>query len=116
MKVAMDYDNTFTANPVAWTKVIEVLRAHGTELFCITSRFPNVPINDMPMPVYYTCGQQKWEFAQERGLAVDIWIDDIPSCIGGPPLIEPGQAKIRRDIVKQIIDANFNVGPHNGKI
>lgn len=109
----MDYDGTFTANPQAWTRIIEILQAAGADVICITSRFPNVPITDMPVPVYYSCGQPKWEFAQERDLKVDIWIDDIPFCIGGPPAVgEPGQAPMRRALMRQVIDANFNCGPY----
>lgn len=113
MRISFDYDGTFTTNPPVWTTIIDMLRANGFEVICITSRFPNVPITDMPVPVYYSCGQSKWEFAQERDLKVDIWIDDIPFCIGGPPLVgEPGQAQMRRGLVRQVIDANFNCGPY----
>ena len=113
MIVAIDFDGTFSLNPPAWTEVINTLKMSGAEVICITSRFPNVPISGIPISVYYSCGQPKWEFANERGIAVDVWIDDMPSCIGGPP-IEPGQAKIRRDLMRQVIDANFKVGPYDG--
>ena len=118
MRIAIDYDNTFTLHPAAWTKAIEALRSSGAEIICISSRFPNVSIEGIPVPVYYSCGQLKWEFAHERGLEVDIWIDDIPSCIGERPDrrgFEPGQAQMRRDLVRQIFDANFNAGPYNGR-
>lgn len=116
MRVAIDYDNTFTLDPTGWREIIWMMQTKLVwDVVCISSRFPNVPITDMPVPVYYACGQPKWEFAHERGLEIDIWIDDIPSCIGDHPERrgrEPGQAAIRRHIVKQVIDANFNVGPH----
>ncbi len=115
MRVAIDHDNTISLNREAWFKVIEVLKSFGADVVCISSRFPNVPLPPLPVPTYYTCGQPKWEFAHERGIEIDIWIDDIPSCIGDHPDrrgMEPGQATIRRQMVKQVIDANFNVGPH----
>lgn len=118
MKVAIDFDNTFTANPNAWKKVIEILEASGATVICISSRFPNVPIWGIPVPIYYSCGQLKWEFAHERGIEVDIWIDDIPSCIGERPDrrgFEPGQAQMRRDIIRQVFDANFNSGPYGNE-
>ena len=104
MNIALDYDRTFTLMPNEWTRVIEIFRSAGAEVFCITSRFPNVPITEFPGKVHYTCGQLKWEWAHEHGLNVDIWIDDMPACIGGPPGIEPGQAGIRRQIIKQVFD------------
>ena len=105
VNISLDFDGTFTAMPNEWTKAIEIFRAAGANVFCITSRFPNVPITGFPGDVHYTCGQAKWEWAHEHGLKVDIWIDDIPYCIGGPPIVgEPGQAAQRRAIVKQVFD------------
>ena len=119
MRIAIDYDNTFTLAPAAWTEAIKSLCAGGFDVICISSRFPNVPIKGMAVPVYYSCGQLKWEFAYERGIDVDIWIDDIPSCIGERPDrrgFEPGQAQMRRDLIRQVFDANFNAGPHSGAV
>lgn len=103
--IALDHDGTYTTDPAAWTKCIEIWRAAGFEVICITSRFPNVPLPPLPIPVHYTCGQPKWEWAHEHGMQVDIWIDDWPSCIGEHPERrgqEPPQAAQRRDIIKQI--------------
>lgn len=107
MNICVDFDGTFNELPEAWTKAIELFREAGATVFCITSRFPNVPIVGFPGDVYYSCGQPKWEFAFERGLQVDVWVDDIPSCIGEHPEKrgrEPGQAMQRREIVRQVFD------------
>jgi hypothetical protein len=82
MNICIDYDDTFTTDPITWTKIIELLRASGHNVFCISLRFPNVPITGFPGEVYYACGQHKWEFAEAAGLTVDIWIDDWPAIIG----------------------------------
>lgn len=91
--------------PEQWTRAIEIFESAGAAVFCITSRFPNVPIVGFPRQVYYTCGQPKWEWAHENGISVDIWIDDMPSCIGDHPERrgqEPGQAAQRRALIKQM--------------
>src|SRR5277367_5812597 len=106
MLIALDNDGTFTAMPEVWTKFVEHARSTGAEVICISSRFPQVPISGFPGKVYYTCGQQKWEWADEHGIKVDIWIDDMPCCIGGPPGLEPGQAKQRRELIRQIFVQN----------
>lgn len=98
--ICVDYDDTFTTNREAWTAVIEFLRAQGANVFCITLRFPDCPINDFPGQVYYAAGQKKWEFAEENGIDVNIWIDDWPEVIGTDPKrkgLEPPQFKLRRD-------------------
>jgi len=105
VNIAIDHDGTFSLLPEVWTKAIALFREAGANVFCITSRFPNVPITGMPVPVFYTCGQPKWEWAYENGVQVDIWIDDMPSCIGDHPELrgrEPGQAAQRRAIIKQL--------------
>jgi hypothetical protein len=80
--ICVDYDDTFTSNPEVWTKIIEIMRAAGANVFCISLRFPNVPIHDFPGEVHYASGQLKWEFAEANGIKVDIWIDDWPAVIG----------------------------------
>lgn len=104
VNIALDHDGTFTALPNEWTEAIKIFRAAGVNVFCITSRFPNVPIRGFPGEVFYTCGQPKWEWAHDNGVQVDIWIDDWPACIGEHPERRgelPAQAKQRHQIVKQ---------------
>src|SRR5260370_343200 len=105
VNIALDHDGTFTALPQAWTQAIEIFRKSGANVFCITSRFPNVPVVGFPGEVHYTCGQPKWEWAYENGILVDIWIDDWPSCIGEHPERrgqQPPQVEQRRGLIKQI--------------
>jgi hypothetical protein len=80
--ICVDYDDTFTSGPEVWTNIINYLRQCGANVFCITLRFPDFPITDFPGVVHYASGQTKWEFAEENGLQVDIWIDDWPAVIG----------------------------------
>src|SRR5690348_6048568 len=80
--ICIDFDDTFTTNPAVWTQIIELMRAAGANVFCISARFPNCPISGFPGEVYYASGKHKWEFAEENGIKVDIWIDDWPAVIG----------------------------------
>lgn len=112
VNIALDHDGTFTAAPEQWMQAIEIFRKAGAKVFCITSRFPNVPITAFPGEVYYTCGQPKWEWAHEHGIHVDIWVDDWPACIGEHPERrgqEPPQATQRRDIIKHLF-SQLNFG------
>lgn len=83
--ICIDHDGTFSTNPEAWTRAMAVLQEAGFEVICISSRFPNVPLPPLPFPVYYACGEHKWEFAFRKGINVDIWIDDCPFQIGEHP-------------------------------
>lgn len=86
--VAIDYDDTFTADPTAWTAVIEILQIAGHRVVCITARQGNdgnrrQVEGDMPRDVcvLFAYGWQKREFAKANGVEVDIWIDDLPEAI-----------------------------------
>lgn len=106
LNVCVDYDGTYTTMPDTWIAVIDRLRLDGANVFCISSRFPNAPITDFPGEVHYACGQDKWEFAHERGIQVDIWIDDWPACIGEHPERrgqEPPQKAQRRLLIGSIM-------------
>lgn len=83
--ICVDYDETFTTNKPVWTAVINFLREQGANVFCISLRYPNCPITDFPGDVYYAAGQPKWQFAEENGIDVHIWVDDWPTWIGEDP-------------------------------
>lgn len=105
--VCIDHDGTYTTDPVAWGKCIDVLKAAGFDVICISSRFPNCPLPPLPVPVHYACGEHKWEFAHRHGLNVDIWIDDCPLQIGRDPKRTDDnwpQHDQRRDLANQVID------------
>lgn len=102
--ICVDYDDTFTSCPETWTRVINLLREAGANVFCITLRSPNCPVRDFPGQVYYADGQHKWEFAYENEIDVHIWIDDWPAIIGENPEragLEPPQMTVRRQLLAQ---------------
>ena len=39
MNVAIDYDNTYTLDPVAWNKIINILLASNHKVYCVTKRY-----------------------------------------------------------------------------
>lgn len=83
--VAVDYDDTFSTCPETWTGVINVLRAAGANVFCVTFRKPSMPVTDFPGKVYYTGGVLKAEYMHEIQQDVHVWIDDRPELIGEYP-------------------------------
>lgn len=83
--VAVDYDDTFSTCPETWTKVIDVLRAAGANVFCVTFRRPDTPVTDFPGEVFYTDGYLKADFMHHMKQDVHVWIDDRPELIGENP-------------------------------
>lgn len=75
MKIALDYDGTFTADPAFWVAFIENAVIRGHEVTCVTSRdkaFAPIP-HEMPCPVVYCVYK-----AKARIHHADVWIDDDP--------------------------------------
>jgi hypothetical protein len=98
--VAIDYDDTFTSCPETWTNVIEVLRAAGARVFCVTFRHPRTPIDDFPGEVFYTSGKLKAQYMHEQQVDVHVWIDDWPALIG-----ESAERMALRDLARAMSTA-----------
>ena len=89
MIIAIDFDNTFTADPEAWREVILMMQARGHRFVCVTGRSNEgewaEQVNkalDGLIPVVFAGHQWKREAAKKAGFDVSIWIDDMPEYIG----------------------------------
>lgn len=89
MKIALDFDGTFTADPLFWTLFIRAAAAKGHEVRIVTMRcdikdgisWPAVygfPNQIAPAPVIWCDGAPKKEFCKAAGWEPDVWIDDDP--------------------------------------
>lgn len=82
MKIALDYDNTYTADPELWDMFIIMATARGHEVHIVTMRHPeDDTISDVTIPIIYCDGAPKRRVAQDAGHFFDIWIDDTPEGI-----------------------------------
>lgn len=77
MRIALDYDGTYTNDPELWEQFIANARARGHEVVCVTMRRPAEALT-MGIDVYYTARRAKKLFMMELGVLVDVWIDDMP--------------------------------------
>ena len=82
MKIALDYDDTYTQDPKLWDKFIELSLLRDHEIMIVTFRSPDVPIDHEPrIPVFYTSWRAKRGFMERQGIDIDVWIDDSPELI-----------------------------------
>lgn len=83
--IALDWDGTFTADPILWVSFISQARRNGHQVYIVTMRHPDeavrLPSDTQVDGIYYTGRQAKLRFVEERGLKIDIWIDDRPDFI-----------------------------------
>lgn len=82
MKIALDYDATYTLDPKTWNKFIDLMQLADHEVMIVTYRDKDMPIDhDLPIPVYYTAFYAKRSYMKEQGIDIDVWIDDWPEGI-----------------------------------
>lgn len=72
MRIALDYDGTYTADPKLWDSFIDCAHRRGHTVTCVTMRYPTESI-EINCPVVYTSRK-----AKASAFTADVWIDDKP--------------------------------------
>lgn len=88
MKIAIDFDNTYTLDPEFWDRFIANAKASGHKVWCVTAR-RNTEENreTVVVPGVLTVFSElgsKIDCMERRGIKIDVWIDDDPlTCARG---------------------------------
>lgn len=92
MIIAIDFDQTYTADRDTWDKVLDIFTEAGHTVYCVTCRESwdtggkergIARIKKRVAKVFFTDGQAKIEYMEKEGYHVDIWIDDCPATVTG---------------------------------
>lgn len=87
--IAVDFDNTYTADPMLWDAFIKNALSRGHTVYCVSARSEK----EMTKPrktiglligeknCIGTCFKPKKEFMRSLNIYVNIWIDDSPEMI-----------------------------------
>ncbi len=75
MNISLDYDGTYSVDPVMWDEFIEIAKKHGHSVTCVTMRYPSEEVK-IPCEVVYTSRNPKRDYFQ-----ADVWIDDMPQAV-----------------------------------
>lgn len=90
VKVALDFDDTYTKDPSTWQALVSKMKESGWEVRFVTFRddFGGYNNHDivaaagaMELEIIYTAGKQKKPFCAMVGFEPDFWIDDMPHII-----------------------------------
>jgi hypothetical protein len=89
MRIALDWDDTFTRDPDMWVQFIRLALRNKHEIRIVTMRYERelddvrlfLARNDVPIPVIATGREQKRTFCNQLGWLPHIWIDDCPEFI-----------------------------------
>jgi hypothetical protein len=88
MIIALDYDETYTADKDLWDEFISQSVHRGHEVVLATYRHPVHDYNtdfdhlkNMAIKCYFTDGKAKKQFLEDLGVTVNVWIDDRPKTV-----------------------------------
>ncbi len=81
MNISLDYDDTFTVYPDMWLKVAKMFQLHGCKVYGVTYRGEG-KVSDKYKEacnggIYFTGGESKRKYMSDKGIRIDIWIDDM---------------------------------------
>lgn len=89
LTIAIDFDDTFTADVEFWTEWIYLARKYQHTVICVSARRDVIEHrqelrDSLPagIPVLLSYDQPKHDYAKAQGYDVDIWIDDCPEAVG----------------------------------
>jgi hypothetical protein len=89
MKIALDYDNTYSASPAFWRAFGTLARLHGHEVRIVTARderhdrtAPLIEVEKHFEVIYCRGIAKKWYLTHfGGGFQPDVWVDDKPESI-----------------------------------
>ena len=91
MNISVDFDDTYTRDPTMWDLFIELAKHSGHTVYCVTMR-QNKGIDRTEVidsigrrigenNCIFTDGLAKSKFCFDKGICIDVWIDDMPSAV-----------------------------------
>jgi len=91
VNIALDFDNTLTADPVLWSWFANKAKDLGHTVTIVTARRDTEENRDdvklfqiehgVNLHTVFTNLRSKLEVCAERGMKIDIWIDDDPTSL-----------------------------------
>lgn len=87
MMLALDYDDTYTRDPIFWDEVIRLAKQRGHSVICVTARHARYQqevadaLEAKVEAIICTNGKAKHPAAYKAGYMPSVWIDDCPQWI-----------------------------------
>lgn len=84
MNFGLDFDDTYTRDPVMWDKILRIIREAGHKIYVVTWRYESEMAKvyealDGKVHGFYATGRQaKEHYMFSQGIRIDVMIDDNP--------------------------------------
>jgi hypothetical protein len=95
MMLALDYDDTYTRDPIFWDAVIKLAVQRGHSVICATMRDESegrevfIALGGYVEAIVFTDRKAKYKTVHEAGYMPSVWIDDSPHFIHMDALPRP---------------------------
>lgn len=122
MNIALDYDGTYTHDPVLWLMFVIQAQHNGHDIRLVTMRFASEEhggaeaggidprLRALGVQIIFTSREAKGPAAAAQGFVADVWIDDNPRAINESAVQIWGTIKPEG----QPHDPNFTKEPDDG--
>lgn len=94
MIISLDFDDTYTRDPEAWKQFIKLFRSRGHTVYVVTMRYElyegdlvKRELAHLVDGIFFTGRLLKEKFMLDRGIMVQVWVDDMPRAICGDDTI-----------------------------
>lgn len=86
MNIGLDFDDTYTRDPIAWDLFIQLMKSRGHYVYMVTWRDEqeaqeireNTQLMNLLDGLYATNRKNKAKFMFDKGICIDVVIDDMP--------------------------------------
>jgi len=85
MNISLDFDETYTRDPILWLQFIKAATDRGHKVYCVTMRTPEEgaevihELSRFVEKIIFTSRKAKKDFCYyEHNINIDVWIDDMP--------------------------------------
>ncbi len=95
MNLSLDYDNTYTRDPKTWNDVIDLFQAAGHNVYVVTMRTKEEgkpvieALANRVEGIFFTARKAKQNFMFDRGISIDVWLDDTPYFVNNDARLPP---------------------------
>lgn len=91
MNIALDFDNTYTADPELWIRFVDFARKRGHHVYIVTMRYDHgwerdevhkELVDHVDGMIFTSRAAKRKHCVDNHGMHFDVWIDDNPEMIG----------------------------------
>ena len=87
MNISLDFDDTYTRDPLLWDNFVVSARRHGHKVYVVTMRYKEEgqevveALQENVDQIIFTGRMAKKPYLAKMMINIDVWIDDNPFAI-----------------------------------